>query len=163
MEKFIVLKEQTFKFKEVKLYLMLLLVNEHFGVEIVNNKETFGRKHLDKRKEAEKLFDLIDDRVCRCKNLPDAEAAMKRCFSLKKLNQMVFVLLAEDKILSQHEIGRIVINNKPDKVKTKYDYLGNKKQKGAITIYVFFDTKRKPIGRFSGKRFSKEFTWESIE
>jgi len=157
---FRILNENTFSFKGGKLYLMLLRENAKFGVEVVDREKTFGRKFAKDREEAVFLFETIGKRLSRCTNLKSAEDSIKKAFSRKKLSEILFLFTAEGRTLTQDEIGELVIKYGL-KVRTKYDYALDKRKKGAITIYVFFETKGKSIGKFYGKRFGSDFIFVS--
>lgn len=161
MTDFRVLKENTFKFKEGKIYLMLLKDGEKFSIEVVNKSQSFGRKFAEDRKEAEFLFDITTVKIDSTKTLADAESAIRLCFDRDDLKETMFLLALEDRDMSQFEIGVLVIKLKFT-TKAKYGYIKNKTKRGAITISVFFKDKNKPIGVFFGTRFGKDFRFESI-
>lgn len=159
---FRILKENTFKFKDGKLYLMLLRENDKFAIEVVDKSKTFGRKFADNRKEAESLFDITTIKIDSKKTLTEAELEIRNCFNRNDLRETIFLLLLKDKNISQNEIGKMLFELKFT-TKARYNYLKGVKKEGAITIYVFFDIKRKkPIGRFSGTRFLNDFDWELL-
>ena len=162
MNDFRIILENTFKFKAGKLYLMLIKEDNRFAVEIVDKYKTFGRKFAKNRKEAEFLFDIITTKIDSKKTLPDAELEIKNCFNRSNLREIMFLLLLKDKDISQYEIGSMLTELRFS-TRSRYNYLKEVKKEGAITIYVFFDIKRKkPIGRFFGQRFSKEFKFELL-
>lgn len=158
---FRILKENTFKFKGENLYLMLLRENNRFAIEVVDKSKTFGRKFAESRKEAEFLFDRTTIRLDSKKTLHDAEEVIKICFDRDDPKETTFLLSLEDREMSQFEIGVLVIKLKFT-TKVKYGYLDKVKKKGAITIFVFFEDKSKPIGKFWGKRFGKDFQFELL-
>lgn len=159
---FRILKEQTFKFKDGKLYLMLLREDNRFAIEVVDKSKTFGRKFADNRKEAELLFDITINKIDSKKTLVEAELEIKNCFDRGDIRETMFLLLLKENKISQYEIGKMLIELKFT-TKAKYNYLKEVKKAGAITISVFFDTnKNKPIGRFSGTRFGDDFVFELI-
>ncbi len=159
---FRVLKENTFKFKEGKLYLMLLRDGGKFAIEVVDSLKSFGRKFADDRKEAEFLFDITTTKIDSKLTLPDAESAIRLCFDRDDLKETMFLLALEDREMSQFEIGTMLIKLKFT-TKVKYGYLQKKTKRGAITIKVFFKDKNKPIGEFFGTRFGKDFRFKSLE
>ena len=161
MLEFRILKEHTFKFKEGKLYLMLLREGDRFGVEVVDRNKTFGRKYTTDRKEADLLFNTIEKRLSVYNDLLSAEFKIKSCLKKTDLKEMMFLLSLEDREMSQAEIGQLLIKQK-FQVKTKYNVCRTEKKDGSITIYVFFDIKKKALGRFYGERFSKKFKWELL-
>ena len=158
---FKVLLENTFKFKEGKLYLMLLHDNGAYAIEVVDRYKTFGRKYSNNRKEAELLFNTVINKLAPIKTLITAESLIKDSFGRTEIREIIFLLSLEDRNISQKEIGKLVIALKI-KVKAKQNYLCAKRKKGAITIYVFFDIKKKAIGRFFGTRFSDDFKFEKL-
>ena len=159
---FRILKENTFKFKDGKLYLMLLRENNKFAIEIVDKSKTFGRTFAEDRKEAEFLFDATTDKLNLKNTLAEAVVAIKFIFDRDDFKETLFLLSLEDRDMSQFEIGTLVIKLKFS-TKVKYGYLKKVTKRGAITIKVFFKDKSKPIGMFFGTRFGKDFVWESLE
>lgn len=159
MNDFRILKESTFNMKGGKLYLMMLREEGRFGVEVVNRSETLGRQFGDDRPCAESMFDKLEEKLSKIQMLSEAETTIRGMLSLKP-NEFKFVLSSDDVVLSQAEVGRLMIKHKPTSVKTKYNQLFDAKKKGSITIYVFFG--KKPIGRFAGVRFGKNFKFEKL-
>jgi len=156
---FRILKEDTLTFKGGRLYLMLLCEKSRFGVEVVDNEKTFGRKFARSRAEADFLFESITNRLSKYKSLLDAEAALKRSFSSDDLDKILFILITDGAVVSQADITSLKekINFK---LKVKVDYLKNKKKKNALTIYVYLNSERKPFGVLTGTREAKDLRLE---
>ena len=167
MEDFRVVDEATFSFKKNKLYVMLLREYGEFAVEVANKTEGFGRKFAEDKVMAVSLFDAIIDRLSSINTIEKAETTIKNCFSLKNINEIIFLLKSEDVVRTQVSIGDLYDSFK-FKVKAKTNYRGDKKSKGGITIYIYFNKNKKPIGRFIGtdyignKNGGKDFIFERL-
>lgn len=158
---FRILNESTINFKDNKLYVMLLRELDAYGVEVASKNEGFGRKFANDKEGAVELFDAVAEKLSTVKNFELAKTKIKSCFALKDINEIIFLLKSEDVVRSQSSIGDLHIYFK-FKTKAKYDTKGDEYCLGAITIYVFFKNKRKPIGRFIGTRFSDDFIFERL-
>ena len=160
-EDFKILEERTIGFKNNKLYVMLLRELGEFGVEVASKTEGFGRKFAEDRTKATELFEAVADKLSTIKNFDKAEATIKDCFSLKDLNEIFFLLKSEDVVRSQASIGDLYDIFKFI-VKPKFNYKGDKKSKGSLTIYISFGKKKKPIGRFIGTEYGDDFVFERL-
>ena len=158
---FNIINENTISFKNNKLYVMLLRELGVYGVEVASKTDGFGRKFAEDKEEATKLFEAIVEKLSNINNFEQAETKIKSYFSLKDINEIIFLLESEDVVRSQVSIGDLYASFKL-KVKSHYDTKGDEYCLGYITIYVFFNNKRKPLGRFIGKRFSDNFVWETL-
>ena len=162
---FRILKEETVPYKGGKLYLMLLRENARFGVEVVNREKTFGRKYASTRKEADKLFDLITDKLFKYKLIVDAENAIARCFSVDSNDKFIFVLVADDTILTQADISPL--KEKVEfRTRIKLGYNKNKREKNALTIYIYLGSRltsnQKAFGVLVGTRKAKDLKFELL-
>ena len=155
---FRVLKEETFSLKGGTIYTMLLRENGIFGVEVVNNKKTFGRKYTKDRPEADLLFDMTVDRLSQYKSIVDAEKAVENCFGFKSLNKLMFVLLMDDVVCSQVDI---VIMKSKGKVKfvTHHEFGDD----DSLSIYISEKiTDKKPYGVLKGTVRGRDFKCELL-
>lgn len=158
---FRILKEETFNFKGGKLYVMLLRENAKFGIEVVDREKSFGRKFTANRDEADFLFESIANRLSKYKNIKDAEAAIKRSFSLEPIDKLLFVLIVDDSVISQNDIVSLKDKLK-FKTRVKIDYFKKKKKENALTIYVYSDSEKKPFGVLIGTREAKDLRLELL-
>jgi len=156
---FRILNECTISFKKDKLYIMLLREFDEFGVEVASKTEGFGRKFAEDKIQATELFNAIVDKLATIKSFEKAKSEVKTCFAFKNINEINFLLNSEDVIRSQSSIGKLRVAFK-FKVKAKLNYKGNEKNKGSITIYVYFS--KKPIGRFIGTHLGDDFIFERL-
>ena len=151
MTDFRILEESTFNLKGGKLYLMLLRENGKFGIEVVNREKTFGRKYTDSQKKANLLFDIITNKLSVYTTLADAENCVIRCFSLKSVNKLMFILTADGKETTQGDIQKLreegIIEFKMD---VQFGFLKDKKKKDAISIYISETRHSKPYGVLFG-------------
>lgn len=135
---------------------MLLRENGNFGVEVADREKTFDRKMTKDRKEADLLFDSIEDRLARYKHLRDAEKAIETCFGFKSLDKLLFVLIMDDRISSQADIvaikGRVKFVTRP-----KFG------DDDALTVYIFENrADKKPYGVLKGTTRGDDFKFELI-
>lgn len=158
---FRILSEETFNFKGGKLYLMLLRENAKYGVEVVDREKSFGRKIVGSRSDADFLFESISNRLSKYKTIKDAETAIKRCFSLKDMNKLLFVLIVDDSTISQSDIKSLK-KNINFRTRVKVDYLKSKKKENALTVYVYADSERKAFGVLTGTREAKDLKFELL-
>jgi hypothetical protein len=158
---FRIMNEETFTFKDGKIYLMLLKDNGKFGIELADRTKAFGRIMCADRKHAEYLFKIITKSILKKKTLAKAEELIHLSLKRKSLPETVFLFLANSQVFSQDKIGVIVFDYNI-KVKAVYDVIGEEKKKGGLTINVYFKSKRKPFGRFIGTRFGKDFIFEKF-
>ena len=158
---FRVLNENTFDYKNGKLYLILLRDADKFGVEVVDRAKTFGRKHFADLAQAKEVFELISKKLASSKTLDTAESLIKAALGKKNSLETIFILTVANKKLCQDSIGDLT-NKFKFKVKSRYNLLGDEKKRGAITIHVFFGDKKKPTGRFKGTRFGSDFIFENL-
>lgn len=158
---FRILNESTIDFKNNKLYVMLLREFGEYGVEVASKTDGLGRKFAEDKDKATRLFEAVAEKLSKIKNFEKAETKIKSYFELKDINEIIFLLESEDVVRSQVSIGDLYVSFKL-KVKSHYDKKGDEYCLGAITIYVFFKNKRKPIGRFIGTRFGDDFTFERL-
>ena len=158
---FYILDERTVNFKNNKLYVMLLKEFGEFGVEVASKSKGLGRKFAKDKDKASELFDAVADKLSHIKSFEQAETRIKSYFSLKDVNEIIFLLKSEDVVRSQTSIGDLSVYFR-FKAKSKYDCKGDVNCLGAITIYVFFGKKKKPIGRFIGTRFGDDFIFERL-
>jgi hypothetical protein len=153
---FRILRENTFNLKGGKLYLMLLRENGNYGVEVVDREKTFGRKMSKDRKEADFLFDTIEDRLARYKNLKEAEKAIESCFGFKSLDKLLFVLIMDDRISCQADI--VAMKGKV-KFVTRPEFGDN----DSLTVYIFENkTDKKPYGVLKGTTKVNDFKFELL-
>jgi len=162
MNDFRVILESTFKFKEEKLYLMLLRENGMFGVELVDRKKTFGRKYTKDRKQADLLFDEISNRLSEFKSLHLAEEFIKDSFKTKSIDKLLFIIMANGKTITQNDIVKM-----KDKVnfnlKLKFDFERKVKKKDALTIYVYEKRlDKKPFGVMVGTTNGDDLKFELV-
>lgn len=160
-EDFRILNECTVAFKKDKLYVMLLRELGEFGVEVTSKNEGLGRKFAKDKTQANELFDAVSEKLLRTKGIDKAEKDVKSYFALKDLNEILFLLKSEDVVRSQISIGDLYVSFK-FRTKTEYDTKGTGYCLGAITIYIYFNKRRKPIGRFIGTRFGEDFIFERL-
>lgn len=160
-DEFRILNESTISFKNNKLYVMLLKEFDEYGVEVATKNEGLGRKFTENKDKAIELFDAVADKLNTIKNFEKAEDKIKTYFTLKDINEIIFLLKSEDVVRSQVSIGDLYVSFK-FRVKTKYDTKGDDYCLGAITIYIFFKNKRKPIGRFIGTYLGEDFIFERL-
>lgn len=158
---FRILSENTFNFKGGKLYLMLLRENAKYGVEIVDREKSFGRKFAESRAEADYLFESIVNRLSKYKSLKDAEIAIKRCFSLKSLDKLLFVLIMDDSVVTQDDIKSLKEKLK-FKTRVKVNYLKSKKKENALTVYVYLNSEKRAFGVLTGTREAKDLKLELL-
>lgn len=158
---FRILNEITINFKSNKLYIMLLRELGMFGVEVASKSDGYGRKFTEDKIKATELFESIANKLKKTNNFDIAEEKIKSYFSLKDINEIMFLLKSEGIIRTQSSIGELYDSFK-FKAKPKYNYKGDIKNKGFLTIYIFFRNKKKPIGRFIGERFGNEFIFERL-
>lgn len=162
MNDFRIILENTFKFKEGKLYLMLLREDGRFGVEVVNREKTFGRRFAKDKAEADLLFDLTSKKLYKYKKKDDAESALKRCFSLKSIDTLKFMLFVDDNTISQADIMEMR-SSIEFRTRVKIDYRKNKKEENALTIYIYESFKhKKPFGVLVGTREAKDLRFELL-
>lgn len=158
---FRVISENTFDLKGGKLYTMLLRENENFGVEVVNRTKTFGRKLTKNRKEADILFDAVSDKIAKYKHIKDAESAITRCFSLKGMDKLLFVLVAEDSVITQKDI--VSLKDRIDfKTRVKINYVKNVRKENALTVYIYLGLDKKAFGVLIGTREAKDLKFELL-
>lgn len=158
---FRILMEDTFEFKGGKLYLMLMRENSNFGVEVMNRTKTFGRKMAKDREEADLLYDFVSDKIKKYKTITDAEDAIKRCFVFKSVDKLLFILMADDNVISQNDI--VSLKDKVNlKTRVKINYLKNKKKKDALTVYVFLGSDKKAFGVLTGTLEAKDLKFELL-
>jgi len=160
-EEFRILNESTVSFKNNKLYIMLLREFGEYGVEVASKTEGLGRKFAEDKAKATELFDAVAEKLVNIKSFERAEEKIKSYFSLKDINEIIFLLKSEDVVRSQISIGDLCVYFR-FKAKSKYDTKGDEYCLGAITIYIFFGKKKKPIGRFIGTRFGDDFVFEKL-
>ena len=162
MNNFRIILENTFKFKEGKLYLMMIRENEVYGVEVVDREKTFGRKYAKNREQADLLFDKISTKLSKLKRLSDAEQVIERCFSSKTIDKTLFILMADDKILTQTDI--VKMNNQIEFWMTvKIGFNKMVKDEDSLTVYVYETSKRKkPFGVLVGDAFGKNLKFELL-
>lgn len=160
-EEFRILNESTISFKNNKLYVMLLKELGEYGVEVASKSEGFGRKFAEDKAKATELFEAVADKLSRIKNFELAERKIKSYLSLKDVNEIIFLLQSEDVVRTQVSIGDLYVSFKL-RTKASYDTRGDDYCLGAITIYIFFGKKKKPIGRFIGTRFGDDFIFEKL-
>lgn len=151
---FKILQEHTFHYKNNKEFCMMLLkADGTYGVEVVNQKESFGRINCKVRKQAESIFNSIThfvyprltyEEVCRFfQFLRKANTQDKILFLLRSYNKTR---------LSQTQIGNII-----DEFGLTIKSAIRKDQKMAIK--VFFPKERKPFGEFNGTFLKKNFAF----
>lgn len=161
MNGFKILKEETINLKGGRLCVLLTSEKGKCGVEVVNDRRGFGRKYTDNRDEAEFLFDALFERISTYKKVADAEKAVKKCLSFRSIDKIVFVLLAEEKIVTQNFI---VVLRKKIRFRTtiKLNYKRRIKKNGALTIYISSEFDKKPFGVFTGTDEAKDLKFKLI-
>ena len=158
---FRILNEHTINFKKDKIYVMLLKELGNFGVEVTSKEKGYGRKFAEDKAKATELFDAIATKLSKIKTFELAEKKLKSYFSIKDINEVLFLLNSEDVVRSQASIGDLNVNFKL-KTKPHYDTKGDAHSEGSVTLDVYFGKKRKPIGRFIGTRFGEDFIFERL-
>lgn len=162
MNDFRVLLETTFNYKGGKLYLMLLRDSGRFAVEVVNKSKTFGRKFAKDRNEADDIFGLTSEKLSKYTSLLDAESSIKRCFSVKSMTKLKFLLTVDDNVITLSDI--VSLRKKIDfRTRVKINYKRNAKEDNALTVYVYESRRhKKPWGLFVGTREAKDLKFELL-
>lgn len=150
MTDFRVLKENTFTFKGDKLYLMLVIDNASYGIEVVDHSKTFGRKMTSDRKEADNMFDVLSDRLAGFSSLVDATNFLEKTFSMKSKDKFRFAIVALNNVISQNNIVEMLGAKIKFKTKLQFNYSGKTKKKDALTVYIYFGKEKKPLGMLVG-------------
>lgn len=158
---FRILSENTFNLKADKLHLMLLRENGNFGIEVVDHEKSFGRVFARDRTQADLLFELLEKRLDKSRYTLQAEIFLRTLFSLGSIDKMLFLLAVDGARISEAAIGRLVRKFKLS-VRSRKDFIAGKKKRGAITIWVCFESRGKMFGRFSGTRLGKDFLFELL-
>jgi hypothetical protein len=138
---FKILEEATFNLRGGKLFLMLLNDEGKFAVEVVNNKESFGRKFAKNEKEAELLFETLSEKLDTFKCTAKATLAVKKYFAFKAVDKILFLILSDKDKLGQKDIRSM---KKKISFKIKVNIEGD-----SVKIDVFFPDETK-FGTFTG-------------
>ena len=150
------MKEETFKIlsEKSKIYsggelcVMLIISDGAYLVEIVN-KKCLARIELERRKDAEFLFEAIEDLFCRFRIIENAEAALIKAFALKHYDLIVFAVYSTNRLMTNDNLvflrKNIFIRFRTE---LNTEYLQAKKD--MVTIFVSKDFKTKEIGYLVG-------------
>ena len=152
---FRVIAEETFSYKEGKLYLMLINENNQFSIEVVDKKKTFGRQLTKDREQADLLYNQFIKSLSSYEGFVQAEEAVVECLKLKTVDKMVFFLLTKDTIITQKDIvnlkGKIIF-----KTRVKIEYHRNIKKENGLTVYVYLNSDKKAFGVLIGNREAQD-------
>ena len=158
---FKILRDEAFVLKGGTIYLMLLKDFDNFGVEVVNRKNTFGRKTTKDRKEAEAMFDELAIRLSEFKKISDAETFIKTCFDINSLEKFKFATMALDKIITQKDI--VSMTEKINfRTLLRFNYNKKKKEDGALTVYLYIKGEKKAFGLLVGTTKADDLKFEFI-
>ena len=148
-EIFTIMIEKSRKYSGGELCVMLINNDGAFMVEVANRKECLTRITLATRKEAEFLFEAIEDLFCRYRIIENAEAALIKAFALKHYDLIVFAVYSTNRIMTNDNLvflrKNIFIRFRTE---LNTEYLQAKKDK--VTIFVSKDFKTKEIGYLVG-------------
>lgn len=158
---FKILRDEAFVLKGGTLYLMLLKDFDNFGVEVVNNKKTFGRKITKDRAEAEAMFDDLAGRLAEFAKISEAELFVSTCYAVNSIEKFKFVILVLDKVTTQADIVSMVSRIK-FRTMIRFNYNKNKKETNALTVYVYIKGERKAFGLLVGTKTAKDLKFEFI-
>ena len=151
------MKEETFSImtEKSRIYvggeLCVMLINKigRFTVEVANRKECLARIILETRKEAEFLFDAIEDLFCRYRIIENAESALIKAFALEHYDLIVFAVYSSNRLMTNDNLvflrKNIFIRFRTE---LNTEYLQEKKD--MVTIFVSKDFKTKEIGYLVG-------------
>lgn len=156
MNSFKIVTENTTSTKGGKFYTMLLQDGEDFVVEVASKSKSLGKKYASSQEQAGFLFDIVNQRLALYTNFADAEKAIEKCFSFKTLDKTMFVLMAEDRILTHKDIVFMKTKMK-FRTRTKRNYKHKVKEENAVTIYIHSAFDKKSFGYLIGTEDSSEF------
>lgn len=157
---FKILNEETFTSKKKEdLCLMLIMDGGRYAIECVSTKDSFGRKFLNNRLEAEDIFNFFVDNFSK-RNYGDMLNILSLCYTMTSITEIKFMFDVYNKLMSQAAIGKLVKKFNLT-VKPKYDTYGHLKMKGMLTIDVYFK-KKKRFGIFKGTFLKNDFEFELL-
>lgn len=155
---FRILNEETFTYKKGgNLCLMLIRDGGRYAIECVTMKDTFGRKFLNNRTEAEEVFQFFASKFVDL-TFNDVNNILSLCYKMTSINEIKFIFKVYNKMMSQASIGKLMREFK-FVIKPKFDKYGHIKSKGHLTIEVYFD-KKKLFGMFKGTFLKNDFEFE---
>lgn len=148
-ETFTIMSEKSKKYVGGELCVMLINNDGALMIEVANRKECLARITLATRKEAEFLFEAIEDLFCRYRIIENAEAALIKAFALENYDLIVFAVYSTNRILTNDNLvflrKNIFIRFRTE---LNTEYLQAKKD--MVTIFVSKDFKTKEIGYLVG-------------
>lgn len=157
-EDFRIINEETFNYKKGgNLCLMLIKDGGRYAIECVTVKDTFGRKFLKNREEAELIFSFLSLKLIDL-TFNDMTNILSLCYKMNNINEIKFMFKVYNKLMSQAFVGRLIREFKLI-IKPKYDKYGHVKSKGSLTIEVYFE-KKVLFGFFKGTFLKNDFEFE---
>lgn len=159
---FKILMECTFDYKGKKLHLMLLRENSMYGIEVVDNTKSFGRKMTDDRKDADHIFETLTERLNAFSSLKSAEDFLTETFAIKSLNKFRFSIMALYNVISQSDIVNMLNAKVKFKTRLQFGYNGSKKKKDALTVYIHLTNSKKPFGVLVGTTKANDFKFNFL-
>ena len=160
-EIFTIMIEKSRKYVGGELCVMLINNNGAFMVEVANRNMCLARITLETRKEAEFLFEAIEDLFCRYRIIENAEAALIKAFALENYDLIVFAVYSTNRIMTNDNLvflrKNIFIRFRTE---LNTEYLQAKKD--MVTIFVSKDFKTKEIGYLVGNAWLKNLKFRLL-
>ncbi|MEI6487724.1 MAG: hypothetical protein WCP52_02110 [Bacteroidota bacterium] len=156
-----ILSEKSKIYYGGELCVMLIIADGEYFVDVVNQTRSFGRIKFETRKEAEFLFQTIEERIFWYSNVNEAEKALDNAIALISPDLIVFAIYTLNRNITQDDIVylRKSIHFRTI-IKKGFNYLD--KQRGMVTIYIVSDFGKKPIGFLVGTEYLRDLKFRLL-
>lgn len=138
-----------------KEYMSIMLIQEYgkYSVEVISNKQSYGRIYLDSKDEANTLLNALNKKINKLNSFRKSAEMLSCLKNVNGLNQALFVVDVFGKKVNQDRIGRLMTSRK-FKVKSKIE------KDDSMKIKVYFSGDKKAFGTFKGTFLESDFIFE---